>query len=40
MIIIFDYIRLYVVRCAVWQHLYKEREKYPWRNVNFGKVAS
>ena len=36
--------RQYVMRCAIWYRLYnlkivKNREKHPWRSVNFSKVA-
>ena len=31
----------FVMRCAIWYHLYnlKKREKHPWSSVNFSKVT-
>ena len=31
---------VYVMRCAIWYHLYKLKNvKHPWRSVTFSKVA-
>ena len=36
-----NYRQRYVISCTIWCHLnnLKKREKYPWRNANFSKVA-
>ena len=29
----------FVMHCTIWYHLFKKREKHPWRSVTFSKVV-